>query len=314
MKRSLLVASILVLMVLVGGCSAETATTTTTSSTLPETSTTQEATSTTATSLPAAGSQAIRHQQTEPRFTYSGTWKTSSATAASGGSFAYADSSRASLTIRFIGTHLAWIAKTSPVYGEAEVTVDGGSASTVDLYSATTAWQQTVWETETLDSGPHTVTIAWTGLKNAAATGTNIDVDAIEVDGVVTGHYQQSNAKLAYSGSWTTTSSSSASGGSFAFADSSGSSVTIQFTGIELDWFAKQSPAYGIAQVTVDGGNSVTVDLYSGDVLWQQMVWSTGILTSGSHTVKIEWTGTKGTAATATNINIDAVDVAGTLN
>jgi hyaluronate lyase len=130
---------------------------------------------------------------------------------------------------------------------------------------------------------------------------------------VVTGSYQEGNAKLVYSGNWTTGSDPLASGGSFAFADSSGSSMTIRFSGIELDWFASKSPDYGNATVTVDGGSPATVSLYSADVRWAEMVWSTGVLTAGTHTVKIEWAGTKDTAATGTGINIDAVDVTGVL-
>jgi hypothetical protein len=65
--------------------------------------------------------------------------------------------------------------------------------------------------------------------------------------------------------------------------------------------------------VTVDGGTTATVDLYDSKVRWQQRVWSTGILAMGAHTVKIEWAGTKSKAATATDINIDAIDVTGTL-
>jgi hypothetical protein len=312
MKKRLLVAGILVLVVLVGGCSSEPATSTTTTA-LPETSTTLETSSTTATSVPADGSQAVRHEQTEPRFTYSGTWKSPSTASASRGSFAYADSSGASLTMRFTGTNLAWIAKTSPAYGIASVTVDGGNPVTVDLFSLTTLWQQTVWETGVLAAGAHTVTIEWTGTKGTAATGTNINVDAIDVTGVVTGSHQEGNAKLAYSGHWATTPDTSASGGSFTFADSSGSSVTARFSGIELDWLAKKGPDYGNATVTVDGGSPVTVNLYGADVLWAEMVWSTGVLPAGAHTVKIEWTGTKDTAATGTSINVDALDVTGVL-
>ena len=163
-------------------------------------------------------------------------------------------------------------------------TLDGKSLGIIDLYSATTEWQQKVWGTGTLDSGPHTVTIAWTGLKRAAATGTYINVDAFEVEGVVTGRYQQSNADLLYAGIWKTTSTASASGGSFAYANATGASVTIHFTGTELAWIAKKSPVYGKATVTLDGGSPVTVDLYSASVLWQQQVWSTGILTErGAH-------------------------------
>ena len=256
----------------------------------------------------------VRHEQSDPRFTYAGAWTTTSATGASGGSFAFADSSGSSVTIRFIGTHLYWIAKKSPLYGEAKVFLDGNSVGTVDLYSATTVWQHTVWGTGALSSGAHTVKIEWTGLKPAASKGTYVDIDAIEVDGVVTGRHEQNSASLVYAGAWSTTSNTSASHGSFAFADSSGASVTVHFTGIDLAWIAKRSPAYGKAKVTLDGGSPVTVDLYSASGLWQQKVWSTGILASGTHTVKIQWTGTKPAGASAANINVDAFDVTGTLN
>ena len=87
------------------------------------------------------------------------------------------------MTVAFEGTYLAWICKKSPAYGKAKVTLDGRSLGTVDLYSASTGWQQKVWGTGTLEYGPHTVTIAWTGTKNAASTGTNISVDAFDVVG-----------------------------------------------------------------------------------------------------------------------------------
>ena len=313
MKKSLLVACVIVLVVLVGGCSGGTASTTTTSTSLPDTSTSLETTSTTATTLAVGVLETIRHEETERRLTYSGDWTASDNNSASGKSFVYAGSSGASLTVRFIGTQLSWIAKTAPPYGTAEVKVDGSGVETVDLYTAAVAWQQVVWQTDTLSLGPHVVTIAWTGQKAKAATGTNINVDAIEVHGVLTGRYQQTNEKLVYTGTWKATSDASASGDNFAFANSSGAAVTIHFTGIGLAWLAKKSPAYGEASVTVDGGSPVIVDLYNADVLWRQEVWNSGVLGSGSHTVTIEWTGNKNAAATDTNINIDYLDVTGTL-
>ena len=295
--------------------SPDTTTTLAVSTTLAVQTTTTASTTTTeaptTTTLPPTGDETIQRQQSDSRFVYSGTWKTASATKASGGSLAYANASGCSVTIRFIGTRFAWIAKQSPVYGNAKVTVDDGSAQTVDLYSAKTAWKRTVWESETLSKDAHTVTIAWTGKKNSAATGTNINVDAISIAGVVTGRHQEDNAKFAYAGTWDTTSSNSAEGGSFAYADASDASVTIKFTGLELAWIAKKGPSYGQATVTVDGGAPTTVDLYNSKVRWQQRVWSTGILTMGAHTVKIEWAGTKSKGATGTNINVDAIDVTG---
>ena len=128
----------------------------------------------------------VHYEQSNSRLLYAGSWTTASNTSASGKSFALANSSGASVTIRFIGTHLSWIAKKGPLYGEAKVTMDGKSLGLIDLYSASTEWQQKVWGTGTLAFGPHTVTIAWTGTKNSDATDTNIGVDAFDVVGSLT--------------------------------------------------------------------------------------------------------------------------------
>jgi tRNA A37 threonylcarbamoyladenosine biosynthesis protein TsaE len=313
MKKGLLVAIILVLAVLTCGCSGGTdASTTTTTAPVP-TSTTQATTTTTTTSLPPGVFETVRHEEIERRFTFSGDWTASNNDSASGKSFVYADSEGASLTVRFVGTAAAYVAKKSPRYGVAEVTLDGTAVATVDLYSAEEAWQQVVWETSELASGPHVLVIAWTGEKAAAAEGTNINIDAVEVNGVLIGRYQQTNAKLEYEGTWKATSDPSASGENFAFANSEGASVTIRFNGVQLTWLAKTSPAYGQAAVTVDGGAPITVDLYSAEVKWRQAVWTSDLLGSGSHTVVISWTGNKNAAATDTNINIDYLDVTGFL-
>ena len=239
---------------------------------------------------------------------------------ASGGSFRFANSAGSSATATFTGTFLAWIGKTSPSYGKAKVSLDGGTPLTVDLYSADTKWQQKIWNTGTLAAGAHTVKIEWTGTKSASAIGANINVDAFDIAGTLTQapsvsaiRWEQDNTHFVYAGTWTASSSSSASVGSFRFADSSGSSVTVTFVGSYLSWIAKKSPVYGKARVTLDGGTPMVVDLYSAKVLWKQKVWETKTLVPGTHTVKIEWTGAKSSAATGTNIGVDAFDVVGTL-
>jgi RHS repeat-associated protein len=54
----------------------------------------------------------------------------------------------------------------------------------VDLYSESTAYQQSVWDTGTLTEGTHTVLIEWTGTKNEASSGTTIGVDALDITAV----------------------------------------------------------------------------------------------------------------------------------
>ena len=136
---------------------------------------------------------------------------------------------------------------------------------------------------------------------------------AVHENGPSIFRYEQGDTQLAYTGAWTVDRSVSASGGSFRYVNASGASVTATFTGTHLSWIAKKSPFYGKARVTLDGGDPAVVDLYSATTLNKQNVWSTRLLAPGSHTVRIEWTGTKNAAATNTNINLDALDLRGTL-
>jgi hypothetical protein len=255
-----------------------------------------------------------RYQQPDSRLAYVGSWTVASATAASGGSYRYIKTA-GSVTVKFNGTYLAWIAKTSPAYGKAKVTLDSNDPVIVDLYSAGTVYKAKVWSTETLAAGIHTVKIEWTGAKNASATASTISVDAFDVAGTLVQapkmiRYQQSDSRFVYSGSWKVSSVAAASGGSFRYINAPGS-VTVKFNGTYLAWIAKKSPVYGKAKVTLDSNDPVTVDLYNAKEAYQQKVWTTGTLDEGIHTVKIEWTGTKNTSATASNISIDAFDVMG---
>ena len=248
--------------------------------------------------LPSGATTLTRYEQTDPRLAYAGTWQSNtSSPTASGGSFRYADSAGSSVTLRFVGTYLAWIAKTSSVYGIAKVTVDGTVAASVDLYSADPSLNHKVWDTGTLSSGLHTVKIEWTGDRAAGATDANISVDAFDVRGSLAGttttpnRYEQSDSRLVYAGSWQSMTDAAASGGSFLYANTTGSSVTVTFVGTKLTWIAKQSPSYGRANVTVDGGAPAHVNLFSSATHLNQKVWDTGTLTPGTHTVVIEWTG-----------------------
>ncbi len=300
------------------GCSGEETTTTTVKKTTTTTefvvtsttSTTEEVTTTTTTDFPPT----ITQQQDESRFKYSGTWTKIASSSASGKSFVVANSSNSSLTVRFYGVGISWIAKMSPAYGHAVVKLDGGAAETVDLYSSKTVWKKKVWTKTGLELGDHTLTISWTGDKTKGATAANINVDAIVVAGVLSASYEQNNAKFDYEGTWKTSKSSTASGGSFTQADASGASVTVRFAGVRLVWLGRIGAGNGQAKVSVDGGPDVMVDLYGATTKSKQQLWDTGILDLATHTVTITWSGDKNAAATGTAINVDAFDVTGSLS
>ena len=248
-----------------------------------------------------------------------GSWGTGSNSGASGSSWGYANTSGSLVTVKFTGTSFGWITVKSPNYGIAQVTLDGGAPVTVDLYSPDTKWQQKVWSATGLRDSAHTVTIAYTGTKNPAAAGAYIGVDAFDVEGTLTPsiptltRYQQTDTRLAFTGSWGTGLNPGASGGSWGYANTSGSLVTVKFTGTSFSWITVKSPNYGIAQVTLDSDAPVTVDLYSPDTKWQQKVWSATGLQDSAHTLTIAYTGTKNPAAAGAYIGVDAFDISGIL-
>jgi SpoIID/LytB domain protein len=254
-----------------------------------------------------------RYQQNDANLVYTGTWTATSATSASAGSFRYTDAA-GSCSVSFNGTYLTWLAKKSPAYGMAKLTLDGADQGTVDLYNATAKYGK-VWETGTLDSGTHTLKIQWTGTKNSIATDYNISVDAFDISGNIVpapklNLYQQVDTHLLYSGAWTPQSATAASGGSFRYIDAAGS-CTVSFNGTYVAWLGKVKNVYGKAKVTVDGVDVGTIDLYSATELYKT-VWETN-LPAGNHTVTISWTGTKNSLATDYNIGVDGFRILGTI-
>ena len=265
-----------------------------------------------------AYSPATLYQQTETRLTYLGPWQYAAQAPASGGSFYHTSGPGTALTVSFEGSRLIWVAKTGPQYGQATVSLDGGGPFTVDLYSALYLYQQGVYDTGPLTDGAHTLTIRWAATKNAASTGYLVNIDAFEVMGTLTQapvatRYQQNDTHLSYAGGWLAYLSGYASGGSFDYANSSGAAVNVSFQGTYLAWIAKTGPQYGKARVSLDGGDAFTVDLYSPTAYYKRCVYSTGLLEDTGHTLGITWTGTKNSASTSYLVDVDAVDVMGSL-
>ncbi len=252
----------------------------------------------------------------DSRLSFTGSWGAETSSAAADGSFRYLNSP-GMITVKFNGTYLKWLATTGPRYGKAKVTVDGATSATVDLYSSTSEYQKAVWTTGTLNPGVHTITIEWTGTKNAAASSYRVDVDAFDLLGALVQapnpvRYQESDPRLSYQGTWAKWYTPSVSNGVFNYSSSAGK-ATVTFDGTYFAWVAQTGPIYGKAGVALDGGTPKTVDLYAAAYGSQQTVYCTPPLAEGPHTVTIEWTGTKNPAATNDLVNVDAIDVVGDL-
>lgn len=121
------------------------------------------------------------HENTSGAIVYTGTsWTTASSTRDSGGSYATL-TTVGDARFTFSGTGIKWITRTNNFSGIAQVYIDGVAATKVDLYSATTAHQQTVYTRSGLRDGTHTIRIERTGTLNPASTGRGISLDAFVV-------------------------------------------------------------------------------------------------------------------------------------
>ena len=87
----------------------------------------------------------------------------------------------ATATFSFAGNEAARHAVRDVDQGQMTVSVDGGTPTTVDDYSATRNANAVVWTSGSLATGTHTVTITGLGQKNAASSGTTIALDGMDI-------------------------------------------------------------------------------------------------------------------------------------
>lgn len=114
------------------------------------------------------------------RVSFAGTWTTASAGASSGGATKYATASSASATYKpATGTNqIAVVMATGPAAGRATIAIDGGTATTIDLYSSTPGVRSIMFSSATLSAtASHTVVVKPLGTKNSASSGTRVDID-----------------------------------------------------------------------------------------------------------------------------------------
>ena len=264
----------------------------------------------------------LRTEQDDSNIAYDGTWTTNSNVARSSGTWAAGNTTGSVAYIDFDGTALDLIGSTAPSYGIAQLTVDGTVTAQADFYSASYLHQRKVWGISGLSAGQHEIAIAWTGTKNPLSSGTAIGIDALDISGGLTKaltpsqrmtRFEQTNARIAYDGTWATMTNSARSGGSWAAASTAGAIAYVNFTGTAVKLIGSTAPSYGRAKITLDGTQVSTADFYSAGFAHQVAVWSATGLTDGAHTIVIEYAGDKNAASTGTAIGIDAIDLLGTL-
>ncbi len=117
---------------------------------------------------------------------------------------------------------------------------------------------------------------------------------------------EKPSAYLSYTGRWRNFKFAGALGGKVKGAGAAGRKAKFTFTGTNVAWVGTLAPSRGIAQVSVDGGPLQQVDLYQPSYELATIVWASGPLPDGPHTVVIRVTGTKNAASANRRVDVDA--------
>ena len=259
-----------------------------------------------------------RHEETDPAVSYGAGWTQSSPYdwfAWSGGSAVRSSVPGARATFRFSGDSVTWLGYRSLESGIANLYLDGQFLRELDLFGLSDESSTRVYSVRGLPVGGHTLAIEVTGRQNSAALGNAIVVDAFDVPAPVISHLQDSDSDVAYTGTWThedgwtTDTSKPWSGRSATYTGAAGAGATLRFHGTAIRWVGYRGPEGGIARVYVDSAFAGDVDTYFYTPKVQSTVFTRTGLSDADHTLRIEVTGNRNSAASDALVHLDAFDV-----
>jgi hypothetical protein len=126
-------------------------------------------------------------------------------------------------------------------------------------------------------------------------------------DGNVTG---TGSGQFQYDANWgLTTGVADMYAGTANWSQVAGATATFRFAGTLVALHAVRDVDQGIMTVTVDGGTPQSVDNYAATRNASGVVWTSRVLSSGTHTITIVNTGQHNSASSGINIAIDWSDV-----
>ncbi len=213
----------------------------------------------------------------------------------------------AAVTIPFRGTAVSWIGYRGPDAGIAQVQVDGGAPTQVDLYAPRATFQPVVFTKAGMTDANHTLVIQATGQKNASSSAARVVVDAIDV--MTPGRrYEDDSPSIAYTGFWTHDNSARVwSAGVTSTSSELGATATFSFTGTSVTWIGcEKDSAAGVADVFLDGAFQERIKLFQAFPTegYQMPIFRADGLTDGPHTLMIKVVNTDGSY-----VVVDAFDV-----
>jgi hypothetical protein len=268
------------------------------------------------------GGDPLRIEEDDPAIVYTGSWTSQPHPEVSGGTGIESNTAGSTAALSFSGTGVSWIGFRAPWAGIAEVFLDGALKATVDGYSPASQPQAVMYSATGLPDGAHTLTIRVTGTWNPAGESAWVVVDAFDINGSVGGEpppppasrSEESAAALAPASAWFGVDSAVAgvtlSGNLAVVASEAGATASFSFTGTEVSWIGFKCEQCGVATIRLGGAVVATVDTYAPSrPAASGVMFASGPLPAGGHTLIIEVTGTRNPSSAGTFVAVDAFDV-----
>jgi hypothetical protein len=195
------------------------------------------------------------------------------------------------VTLPFRGTAISLIGYRGPDAGIAQVQVDGGAPSEVDLYSPNATYQPVVFKATGLTDGNHTLAVQATGRKNAASSAARIVVDAFDVT-TPGRRYEERDPSISYVGMWTPDNDARVwSEGATATSSQTNATATFSFTGTSVSWIGcEKDSAAGVADIYLDGVFVKEQKLFQAYPVegYQMTIFRADGLANGPHTLMLQ--------------------------
>jgi hypothetical protein len=125
--------------------------------------------------------------------------------------------------------------------------------------------------------------------------------------GAKLGLLQETATSITYAGTWKRAALTGSSGGYVRQSAVAGRLATFHFTGSSVALVSTLAKARGQLEIRLDAAATwTTLDLYASSTQTRRIVWASGHLTVGAHTLEVRLKGTRNTLATSNRVDIDA--------
>jgi mannan endo-1,4-beta-mannosidase len=112
-----------------------------------------------------------------------------------------------------------------------------------------------------------------------------------------------------YAGTWQTGTGTGKYQQDDHYSSSTGATFTVRFEGTQARLYGSVASHHGIASVSIDSGTAVDVDFYASTRQDQRLLWTSPVLSAGTHTLTVRVSGRKNASSSGYTINADRVDL-----